>query len=104
MHPDLIWLEPPESPDRTIAHGREAAVSTLMLWLSNWANYENELRGVTEHGDQALVHFRQRMVGPGSGVPVEGDLFMVWTVRDGLASRMAMFNSRDEATAELAAG
>jgi ketosteroid isomerase-like protein len=100
MHPDLVWLEPPESPDRAVAHGREAAMGALMLWLSNWASYENELRSITEHGEHVIVDYRQRMVGAGSGVPVEGDLFMVWTVVDGLATRMAMFQSRDEAEAE----
>jgi len=100
MHPEIEWLEPPETPDRAVVRGREAALSALMMWLSTWAVYENELRGISEHGDRVIVHFRQRMVGPGSGVPVEGDLFMVWTVRDGLATRMAMFQSRDEAEAE----
>lgn len=100
MHPDLAWLEPPESPDRTVVRGREAGLSAMMLWLSTWASYENELRGITEHGDRAMVDFRQRMVGQGSGVAVEGDLFMVWTVRDGLATRMAMFTNRGEAEVE----
>jgi ketosteroid isomerase-like protein len=100
MHPDLEWLEPPETPDRAVVRGREAALSALMMWLSTWSSYENELRGISEHGDHVIVHFRQRMIGPSSGVRVEGDLFMVWTVRDGLATRMAMFQSRDEAEAE----
>ena len=100
MHPDLEWIEPPETPDRTVAHGREAAMGALMMWLSTWATYENEVRGITEHGDKVIVEFRQRMVGSGSGVPVEGDLFMVWTIREGLATRMAMFQSRAEAEAE----
>jgi ketosteroid isomerase-like protein len=104
MHPDLEWLEPPESPDRHVVRGREQALSALIMWLSNWASYENELRGITEHGEKVIVHFRQRMVGSGSGVPVEGDLFMVWTIRDGRATRMAMFQSRDEALAEARLG
>jgi ketosteroid isomerase-like protein len=100
MHPDLDWLEPPETPDRAVVHGREQALSALMMWLSTWSTYENELREITENGEHVIVHFRQRMVGPSSGVPVEGDLFMVWTVRDGLATRMAMFQSSAEAEAE----
>jgi ketosteroid isomerase-like protein len=104
MHPDLEWLEPPESPDRTVVRGREAAMGALMLWLSTWASYENELRGITEHGNHVIVQFRQRMVGPSSGVPVEGDLFMVWTFEDALATRMAMYTSRAEADAEAGLG
>jgi ketosteroid isomerase-like protein len=100
MHPDLEWLEPPESPDRAVVRGREQALSALIMWLSTWSSYENDLIGITEHGEHVIVHFRQRMVGQTSGVAVEGDLFMVWTIRDGLATRMAMFQNRDEAEAE----
>ena len=81
--------------------GREQALSALMMWLSTWATYENELLGLSEHGDRVLVEFHQRMVGAGSGLPVEGELFMIWTVSDGLATRMAMYTSRAEADAEL---
>ena len=77
---------------------RSAATATV----STWASYENELRGITEHGDRVVVEFRQRMVGAGSGLTVEGDLFQVWTVKDGLATRMAMFTVREQAEADLA--
>ena len=101
MHPDIEWLEPPESPDRHVVSGREKALGALMLWLSTWASYENELRSLTEHGDKVLVEFHQTMTGAGSGLQVNSDLFMVWTVRDGFATRMAMFTNREEAEAEL---
>jgi ketosteroid isomerase-like protein len=104
MHPDLEWLEPPESPDRTVVRGREAGLSAMILWLSAWASYENDLRGITEYGDRAILHFRQRVTGKGSGVSVEGDLFMVWTVREGLATRMAMFTRESEALADAGVG
>ena len=97
LHPDLEWLEPPETPDRAVVRGREAALGALMTWLSTWASYENELVGLSEHGDRVIVEYRQRMVGPGSGLKVEGELFNVWTIRDGLATRMAMFSDRREA-------
>ena len=100
MHPDLEWLEPPDSPDRTVVRGREAGLSAMILWLSTWASYENELRGIAKHGEQVIVHFKQRMTGPSSGVPVVGDLFMVWTVHDGVATRMAMFTSEAQALAD----
>jgi ketosteroid isomerase-like protein len=101
MHPELEWREPPESPDRTIVRGREKALGAMMMWLSTWAQYESELQGMTEHGDKVLMHLHQRMTGAGSGLQVAGDLYMLWTVSDGVATRMAMFTSRDEALAEL---
>jgi ketosteroid isomerase-like protein len=94
MHPELEWLEPPESPDRAVVRGREAALAAVMMWLSTWASYENEVVAITEHGERVVVEFRQRMVGAASGLQVAGELFMVWTVRDGLAVRMAMFTGR----------
>ncbi len=101
MHPQLEWLEPPESPDRAVVTGREQAMGALMVWLSTWAKYENELEGISQCGRKVLVHFRHRMTGAASGLEVAGELFMVWTVADGLATRMAMFTTREEALAEL---
>jgi ketosteroid isomerase-like protein len=86
-----------------VVRGREAALSALMMWLSTWASYENEFRGLNEHGDNVIVEFHQRMVGPSSGLTVENDLFQVWTVKDGLVTRMAMFSDRGQALADAEA-
>jgi ketosteroid isomerase-like protein len=102
IHPDIEWHEPPDMPDQTIAHGREAALKALQTWFATWSTYENELRAVQEAGERVLVEYRQRMVGAGSSVAVESDLFQVWTVRDGLAVRMEMYTDRAQAVAALA--
>ena len=103
MHPQLEWLEPPETPDRAVVTGREKALAALMLWLSTWASYENDVTAIAEHGDKVLVEFRHRMVGAGSGLEVQGDLFQVWTIRDGLATRMAMYTTPEQALADIEA-
>src|SRR5919205_1229474 len=51
LHPDIEWSEPPGSPDRAVVTGRDAALSALMMWLSTWASYENELLDMSEHGE-----------------------------------------------------
>jgi hypothetical protein len=42
---------------------------------------------------------RQRATGAVSGVPLEGDLFQVWQLRDGVPARMEMFFDREKAQA-----
>ena len=40
---------------------------------------------------------KARMRGAGSGAAVEAQTTNVWTMRDGLAVRIAVYNDRDEA-------
>ena len=60
--------------------------------MANWGDYEAELVDISEAPDGRVVStLRQRGRGAGSGVAVESDLFMVWTIRDGRPVRMEMY-------------
>jgi ketosteroid isomerase-like protein len=48
-------------------------------------------------GDWVLVNVRQSGRGRTSGVPVEEDLFHLWDVRDGRATQLRAFTTREEA-------
>lgn len=69
-------------------------------WLATWAEYEASLCDVVDYGERALAVIRQR-VGTDGGLSVAGDLFMLWTVRDGVPVRMEMY--LDRASADAAA-
>ena len=97
LHPEIEWLEPPEQPDRAVVVGREQALGALMMWLSTWSKYGNEIRAMTVHGERVLVEMWQRMVGKESDVALEGKLFQVWTTADGLVTRVEMFFDREQA-------
>jgi ketosteroid isomerase-like protein len=96
-HLEMEWYEPPETPDRTVARGRENALRALQTWMSTWSSYEYEVVDMRSHGDKVLVEVRQRMEGAASGLPISMELFQIWTVREGLATRMEMYTDRGQA-------
>jgi ketosteroid isomerase-like protein len=54
------------------------------------------------NGDKALLHVNIHAKGAGSGIEMDIDGWMVWTVADGIVTRIASFT--DEASARAAAG
>jgi ketosteroid isomerase-like protein len=100
LDPDIYWAEPEEAPDQRVVQGREAALAALNEWLEAWRGYEIELvDAVDAPGDRVLQSIRQRATGAVSGVALEGDLFQVWQLRDGVPVRMEMFFDRAKALA-----
>jgi ketosteroid isomerase-like protein len=100
LDPDIDWLEPEEQPDRQVVKGADAAITALYGWLSTWNGYEVELVEAREApGDRVFQELRQRATGAASGAPFEGQLYQVWSLRDGTAYRMEMFFDRSKALA-----
>ena len=54
-----------------------------------------------ERGDEVFVEHRIHARGKGSGVQLEQTYWSVWTVRDGKASKLALYVDRDRALAAL---
>jgi ketosteroid isomerase-like protein len=54
------------------------------------------------NGDKVLLHVNLHAKGAGSGIEMDIDGWMVWTVADGIVTRIASFT--DEASARAAAG
>ena len=69
-------------------------------WIATWSEYEASLCDVVEYEDRALAVLRQR-AGTG-GLSVEGDLYMLWTLREGVPVKMEMFLDRAQAEAAAA--
>jgi hypothetical protein len=80
--------------------GVDNALEALNNWLSTWDGYEIDLvEAIAAPGDRVFWAMRQRATGAVSGVPLEGDLFQVWWLRDARPYRMEMFFDRDKALA-----
>ena len=98
LDPGIEWIEPEEAPDRRVVTGGDAAIEAMTAWQEAWTAYELEVVDMIEgSGDCVFVRIRQRGVGATSGIPFEGDLFMIWTLRDGVPFRMEMFFDGDKA-------
>jgi ketosteroid isomerase-like protein len=100
---DIEWEGPPDvSGGGRSYRGHEEMGDALGTWVGTWDDYHYELRNLLPAGDEVLVEGWHRGRGKGSGVEVSEAIYMVWTVRDGMAVRQRMF--RDRAQALEAAG
>jgi ketosteroid isomerase-like protein len=62
-----------------------------------WAEFRVEAEEFVDAGDRIVVGGRIRGRGHGSGVKVDGPVFMVWTFSDGRAVLQQWFADRSEA-------
>ena len=76
------------------AHEREAFFAE---WLEGFEHWSLDVEEIFDAGDQVVAIVRQRGRPKRGGPEVEMQLALVWTFRDGLAVRMEMYASRNEA-------
>jgi ketosteroid isomerase-like protein len=62
-----------------------------------WASYLWQPEELVQTGENVVALLRSGGRGRGSGVEVERQTAMVWTVRDGRATALRFFRDRDEA-------
>jgi ketosteroid isomerase-like protein len=101
VSPEIEWIEPAEAIGRDSRRGIDAARENYESWTGSYEDYEGEVAEVEDSGERVLVHFVQRGRPRGGSVAVEGTVYQLWTVRDGLAARMQMFFDAEEARAAL---
>ena len=104
FHPDAEYdITAAIGPYAGMYYGRAAIRSFLADYFESWEYVRMEPEDFIEVGeDRVVVPLRLNMRGTGSGVAVEAQTTNVWTVRDGKAVRVAVYN--DKAQALEAAG
>jgi ketosteroid isomerase-like protein len=98
MSPELVTVVNQPIPVAGTYHGREGF---LQLTL-DWAEGFDELIATVEEfidagGDQVLTRILHKSHGAGSGVPVETDIWYLWTIRGGKGVRVDIFNDKSQA-------
>jgi ketosteroid isomerase-like protein len=101
VSPELEWIEPELAVGRESRRGVKDALENYESWTGSYEDYGGEVESVEDRGERVLVHFIQRGTPRGGSKPVEGSVYQLWTVRDGLAVRMQMFFDADAARAAL---
>jgi ketosteroid isomerase-like protein len=104
LDPDVEWRLPPNFPDAEGWRGRDEVVEGLTAIAGSWDEFRVEVQELIDAGERvvALVRFHGRAAITGldlEGVSVDGQ---VWTIRDGRAVAIQMFNG--SAAALQAAG
>jgi ketosteroid isomerase-like protein len=96
---DVEWDQSgyPPFDNPTRGRGRDNLLEIYGEYLSVWRTYEPEAREFIDAGDRVLGVVHEKGEIRDSGVFVERDLFQVWTLRDGLVVKWALFETREQA-------
>jgi len=81
-------------------HGHEGYLEWTSIWLDAWDEFTVELTEIEEVDESnVLIHSRQRGRGKGSGLEVEQYGVYLFTIRNGLATRLHLYADRESALA-----
>jgi ketosteroid isomerase-like protein len=81
-----------------VHRGRDEARESLKAFLEPWESLRWDPEELIElEGDRVLAVSRIRMRGRGSGVEVSAAGASIWTIRDGKAADMKLYQSKAEA-------
>jgi ketosteroid isomerase-like protein len=68
-----------------------------------WETFETNVARIDERGDRALCTFRVHARGRARGVVIDGELYHLLELREGLIERLEAFRDRDAARDALEA-
>jgi len=103
--PDVEWnLANYLWPDTPTYYGHEGIRSFFRTWLQDFESYETKALDPLDLGDKVLITVYDRAEGKGSGVPIERYHAQVWFFSDGRANRVEVWDTRERALREYAAG
>jgi ketosteroid isomerase-like protein len=98
-HPEIEWADPPEVPDGGVHAGVDAVRESWQNYLEALEDWKLEPVEFLSGEDEILVRSRVTGSARHTGIPIDLDLFQVWTARDGLLVRQRAFFDREQALA-----
>lgn len=96
LDPDVRVVDH-DLPDAGEYAGTEGLVAWASNWDESWERWRLEPQAFIDAGDRVVALVKLFAVGRGSGVTVERNDGMVWTVRDGKAVRLEYYGSGEQA-------
>ncbi len=94
---EAIEVHDHDIPDAGEYRGHGGVTRWLMDWTSAWGETAFEAEEWIDADDRVVVVGIQRVTGHGSGLAVERQDAIIWTVREGAIVRLDYYNSRDQA-------
>ena len=84
-------------PEQQVYAGSEGAELFLEDWRAAWEDWQLEAQAFHEWGDKVVAVMRQRGRSKSTGRQVDMLFAQVWTMDEGLATRMEMYADPEEA-------
>jgi ketosteroid isomerase-like protein len=97
LSPDLVTHVAQPIPVAGTYHGREGFLQLSLDWAEGFDELVVTSEEFIDAGDQVVVRALHKSHGAASGVPVETDIYYVFTVRAGKTVRADVFNDRSKA-------
>jgi ketosteroid isomerase-like protein len=92
-----VVTDVPIRADTPTGHGREELARIVVSWLSAWEGWHEEIDEVRDLGDRVLVLATQQGSGRTTGIEVVTRYAMLYEIRDGELSRMAVHGTAADA-------
>jgi ketosteroid isomerase-like protein len=92
---EITWID--SNPDSGVYHGFAGYQQAFADWLDAWEEFSVEPKEFIDAGDHVLIPNVQRGRGKGSGVEIEEESTLVYTVRDRRVVRISEYASLKEA-------
>ena len=98
LDPEIEWRGYTHIPESGVLEGREQVRTWLERFLEAWEELEIQVTDLIDSGEQTIALVRFRALGRESGVRVDGGTDAhVWTVRDGKAVAVTLYQGTHEA-------
>jgi ketosteroid isomerase-like protein len=101
--PAFEWKALEQSPIAGTYRGREEVRAYVEEWLTTFGDVRLNVEELVEVNEHVLVVVRGSGWGKASGVEVENRFCQLWTVSEGVPTRMREYPTRDEALAAAGA-
>jgi ketosteroid isomerase-like protein len=101
MHADFEWTPLETSPVARVYRGHDQVRHYVEDWLSTFDALRLDLEEATEVADRVVAPVHAHGRGRASGLTLDTRFCQVWTVRDGSATGMTEYPSREQALSAL---
>lgn len=95
--PELVAVRMPPLPDSQTYHGFEGLLRMWHDWTAPFDRFEMTIGEVTETGDRVVAEVTQRGTGQTSGAEVEARFWLVYTLTDGIVTRLEAYGFEHQA-------
>jgi ketosteroid isomerase-like protein len=105
-HEDLVWDNTRSARVPGVIEGRSEILAFLAVYMAGWEGYRLEATSFESAGNRVLGLVTHTGVRPGEGGdrPITEDWAIVFTVREGLITRIDVYFEQDAAKAALRQG
>lgn len=99
---EIVWHTPEAVPEAGVYRGRETVVSYLQSLVEVFDTLEVEPEDLVDVGDHVVVVVSYRGRGSGSGVALEWQEAVVWTLQEGKVIEFSAYPTKQAALKEIA--